>query len=394
MVDGSATTADNAQRPSGTRERPAAVSELELLLAQLFLDPPSLDCVTVDDILRRYRLTGLGAPALTAIEQSQRIVRARGDYHQLGVCEFHIGLIYFTWTDHRAAANQFLLARQSWTLAGDASAKCLGHFAQGLALVDAQHFEPAMLQYGRAERLLSQPPRSGPAATRHGALDEKMRPLLMAAQETLRVKLWPNDQVAPAESAPAESAASNAPPRRPSASEAADAAIGLPRAAPDDRPALGATISNLPAGPRRRDSPIPGHALDDDRYTWYAVADRHGGFLPSIPIGIWLLADRELDDLATRRNVVIVGSRQAGLGSISLRPLAQSSLTHALYLGFRVSDGASAGSPVAPDGPVAPGSPLPQLFLDDSHREVSGSDVQVLGVVKGFWRAWDGELPV
>lgn len=386
MVDGSATTADNAQRPSGSRERPAAVSALELLLAQLFPDPPSLDCVTVDDILRRYRFTGLGAPALTAIEQSQRIVRARGDYHQLGVCEFHIGLIYFTWADHRAAANQFLLARQSWTLAGDASAKCLAHFAQGLALADAQHLEPAMLQYGRAERLLSQSPRSGPAATRHGALEEKMRPLLMAAQEALRVKLWPNDPSEPAasaERASAERASSDVPPPH--------------RAAPDDRPLLGAHLSNLrltPPEPSRRNSPILGHTLDDDRYTWYAVADRHGGFLPSIPTGIWLLADRELDDLATGRNVVIVSSRQAGLGSISLRPLVQSSLTHSLYLGFRISGRVAPDGPVAPGGPAAPDGPLPQLFLNDSDQSFSSSDVQVLGVVRGFWRAGDGELPV
>jgi hypothetical protein len=227
MVDGFATTADSALPSSASRQRPRAVSDLELLLGLLFPDPPSLDCVTVDDILRRYRFTGLGAPALTAIEQSQRIVRASGDYHQLGVCEFHIGLIYFTWADHRAAANQFLLARQSWTLAGDASAKCLAHFAQGLALAEAQHHEPAMLQYGRAERLLNQQPRSGPAATRHGGLDERMRPLLLVAQEGLRVKLWPNDQSEPAGADDAERAASDAPGHaaRSSASEDADSAV-------------------------------------------------------------------------------------------------------------------------------------------------------------------------
>ena len=220
-----------------------------------------------------------------------------------------------------------------------------------------------------------------------------MRPLLIAAQEALRVRLWPNDQSAPA--APAEHAASNTPP--PAERAASDADSASPRSAqpqmrpatPDDRPLLGAHISNMPPITRRRDSPIPGHALDDDRYAWYAVADRQGGFLPSIPTGIWLLADRELDELATGRSVVIVGSRQAGLGSISLRPLAQSSLTHALYLGFRISDRGAAG-----DHPTAPADALSQLYLDDSQRAVSGSDVQVLGVVKGFWQALDGELPV
>lgn len=373
MADGFATTADHAASGwPGSRIRPQAVKDLEALLALLFPDPPSPDCITVDDMLRRYRFNGLSALALQAIEQSQRIVRARGDYVQLGVCEFHIGLIYFTWGDPRAAANQFLLARQSWTLAGDHAAKCLGHFAQGLALAEALHYEPAMLQYGRAERLLSQPPRHGPAATRHGTLDDKMRPLLTAAQDALRVKLWPNDPAEPA----------------PSASEAADSAGRGPSAQPqmrtdDARPLSVANISNLPLvppAPRRRNCPVPGHTLDDDHYTWYAVADRRGGFLSAMVPGIWLLADNDVDDLALGRVLVIVGSRQAGLGSISLRPFDQAGVTLSLYLGLRVSGGggASAGSPIA----------LPQLYLNEK-SPVSGSDVQVLAVVRGVWRLLD-----
>ena len=120
-------------------------------------------------------------------------------------------------------------------------------------------------------------------------------------------------------------------------------------ATPDDRPLLGAHISNMPPIPRHRDSPIPGHALDDDRYAWYAVADRQGGFLPSIPTGIWLLADRELDELATGRSVVIVGSRQAGLGlsliHISNRPDSRRSASNAA---------ASSSSSRAPTTPLSP----------------------------------------
>jgi hypothetical protein len=33
---------------------------------------------------------------------------------------------------------------------------------------------------------------------------------------------------------------------------------------------------------------------------------------------------------------------------------------------------------------------MPQLFLDDGGHPVSGSDVQVLGVVKGFWQILNG----
>ncbi len=66
------------------RPRVEAILSLERLLDILFPGPPSLDCVTIDDIERRYPLTGLGAPALRAIEQSQRIVRARGEFSQAG----------------------------------------------------------------------------------------------------------------------------------------------------------------------------------------------------------------------------------------------------------------------------------------------------------------------
>ena len=40
-----------------------AVNDLEVLLSVLFPDPPALDCITIDDILRRYRLTGSRAAA-------------------------------------------------------------------------------------------------------------------------------------------------------------------------------------------------------------------------------------------------------------------------------------------------------------------------------------------
>jgi hypothetical protein len=226
----------------------------------------------------------------------------------------------------------------------------------------------------------------------------------MAAQEGLRVKLWPNDQAEPDHTATEHATAQHATAQHATAERASSDAP--PRAAPDDRPLLGAHLSNLPLtppAPSRRNSPIPGHRLDDDRYAWYAVADRQGSFLPSIPTGIWLLADRELDDLATGQNVVIVSSRQPGLGSISLRSFDQASLTYSLYLGVRTSGGPTVSDgPIAPDGPIAldgpiasagsaaPHSPMPQLFLDDGGHPVSGSDVQVLGVVKGFWQILNG----
>ncbi|HEY1410436.1 MAG TPA: hypothetical protein VF434_15960, partial [Promineifilum sp.] len=61
--------------PNQLRPVREAVSVLGRLLKVLFPEQPSLDVITVENVIERYPLTGLGAPALAAIEQSQRIVR-------------------------------------------------------------------------------------------------------------------------------------------------------------------------------------------------------------------------------------------------------------------------------------------------------------------------------
>ncbi|MCW5863412.1 MAG: hypothetical protein KIT52_09935 [Anaerolineae bacterium] len=377
------------------RPRAEAVLGLERLLDILFPGPPSLDCVTIDDIERRYPLTGLGAPALTAIEQSQRIVRARGDFSQTGLGEFHIGLIYFQWADHRAAANQFALARQSWTLAGDHSANCLTHFAQGLALYNAYHHEPAMLQFGRAERLLNRPVH-GAGAARHAALADKLRPLLTAAQVALREDLWPKDEPPPAKGKghasgrDASGAATGA-----TAADGGNAdggGMGAQTPAPPliqleaqrvfergPRPSEWAPrpLSNLHR--RRADGssgPVPGHVSVDERFGWYIIAERRGSFLPTIAPGTWLLADSEIDERPpAARDYVVVGSSRAGLGSITANPISYSTALPYCYLGYRV---------FGPDGAA-------QLILDDSRQTASGGDLLVLAVVEGFWLALDGQ---
>ena len=371
------------------RVRPEAVTVLERLLRLLFPNPPSLDCITIDDVQRRYRLTGLGAPALAAIEQSQRMVRARGDYAQTGLGEFHIGLIYFHWGDPRAAANQFALARQPWTLADDNSANCLSHFAQGLALYHAFHNEPAMLQFGRAERLMARPVHGLPAA-RHAALVEQLRPLLTAAQEALREALWPADRppdgpdAAPERLYVAVPPLRDAPATRPSGVPTPDVAArrAFERPPPPRDPATRALppISNLPGGlgdvPR---GPVPGHIVVDDRFGWYVIAERRGDFLPAVVAGTWLLADSEPEERSGatgRGEYVIVGSRRAGLGSIAVQSISRSSAVPYVYLGRRA---------VGPDGAA-------RLFLDDGPQPAAADDAQVLAVVEGFWQVLDGQL--
>lgn len=360
-----------------------AVAVLDRLHKILFPDPLSLDIITVENIVQRYPLTGLGAPALAAIDQSQRIVRARGDYEQGGLVEFHIGLIYLHWDDCRAAANQFALARQPWSLAGDTPAMCLAHYAQGLGLYHSYHNEAAMLQFGRAERLLNRA-LTGTQGERLAALGKEMRPVLLIAQETLRESLWPKEQ----QSAEVLQAGylSVPPNMSPETTPAAQAA-----ADPDPRQALRRRaerpewarrvplpISNLPDGisdtPR---GPLPGHITTDERFGWYQIADKKSEFLPNVTSGMWLLADREVDERGpVGREYVVVGSARDELGSIAVRPIAHVSAMPYCYLGYRVADEA------APE--------QSRIFLDENERPSAPDEVLVLAVVEGFWYGLNG----
>jgi hypothetical protein len=385
-ADGSGRQITDLEQHRPVRE---AVSVLNRLLALLFPEANSLDIITVDDILRRYPLTGLGAPALAAIEQSQRILRARGDYGQVGLGEFHIGLVYLYWGDTRAAANQFALARQPWSLASDSPAICLAHYAQGLALYHAFHNEAAMMQFSRAERCLGRP-QVGSQAERFNLLATEMRPLLAIAQETLRQSMWPEER------AP-DNAKGNyltLPPQL-AGRESLGAVVGnsmpsLERAAQTGEPvesqAVPRPISNMPGGGEEVMSlrgPVPGHIAMDDRFEWYVVTERKSDFLPYVAIGAWVLADRDLETRSeSGREFVVVSSRHAGLGSILVQPVAGAGATMNCFLGYRDSTLVAA----LPES----GS---KLFLNDTGIEAPEADCVIVGVVAGLWLGLNGETP-
>lgn len=397
MVARTSTAGDTTRQTTDSEQhRPVreAVAVLERLLKLLFVDPPSLDIITVENVVRRYPLTGLGAPALAAIEQSQRIVRARGDYAQAGLAEFHIGLIYLYWGDGRAAAGQFALARQSWSLVNDTPAICLAHYAQGLALYHAYHNESAMLQFSRAERMLDRPA-IGAQAKRLTDLAQEMRPLLNIAQETLRESLWPREQppadmvkagylsVPPDASAPAATVATTeaTAPAPTTWSEDGAAGTGARRAAhPDWARRVPMPISNLSgdadAGSR---GPVPGHITTDDRFGWYRIADKKGEFLPGLNSGTWLLADRDVDERqSSGREYIIIGSPRDNLGSITVQPVSHISAMPYCFLGYRIID------QTAPDES--------QLFINETGRPVEPDEGLVLAVVEGFWYDLNGHL--
>lgn len=392
MVTRASSSADSERHTGDSDQlRPVreAVAVLERLLRVLFPDPLSLDIVTVENIVRRYPLTGLGAPALAAMEQSQRIVRARGDYQQVGVAEFHIGLIYMYWDDCRAAANQFAVARQPWSLANDTPAMCLAHYAQGLGLYHSYHNEPAMLQFGRAERLLNRPS-IGTQSERLATLAKEMRPLLTIAQETLRESLWPKEQQsAEVLQAGYLSLPLDLPAREPQAQPESHVYPPAPRRSerPEWARRVPLPISNLPGEGDAPRGPVPGHITTDDRFGWYRIVEKSGEFLPDVAAGTWLLADRDVDErlvderlvdekVSKEREYVVVGSPYPGLGSIAVRPVSHASAMPHCYLGYRIVDDKT------PENS--------RVFLNETSEAPITDGLLVLAVVEGFWYGLNG----
>ncbi len=381
MATSSPNTGGPSQLPAEMETLPPvreAVAVLERLLKLLYPEEPSLDIITVRNIRERYPLTGLGAPALAAIEQSRRIVRARADYEQVGLSEFHVGLIYLYWNDCRAAANQFALARQPWSLVSDTAAICLAHYAQGLGLFHSYHNEAAMLQYGRAEHLLERIA-SAARVEQLVTLEKEMRPLLTIAQATLRESLWPAEQrpvealqagyltVPPAVARTGSTdAADTSPPT------AAPSAATRPEWAKRAMPASEVSGALGDAPP----APVPGHVAIDDRFTWYRVVEKKDDFLPDVAPGTWLLADREVDErLADGGAYAVVGSSRPDLGSIIVQAATLSSAMPYCYLAHRRTAEGEAGT---------------MAFVLDASGRPASEGALVLAVVEGFWYGPNG----
>lgn len=403
-----------AENPAGapathpnTQAAHERVEELNRLLAELFAEPPSPELITLENIRFRYRLTGFGPPALSAIEQTQRLSRTWRDYGQIGLCDFHIGLIYLYYGDPRAAAAQFAIARQSWMLDGDAAAICLSHYAQGVALRLAYHYESAMSQYGRAEKGLNRN-LAGAQAARLADISRYLDPLVRREQASLREIMWPPDSAPPdvrpggglpggqgngggPESGPPGGGEANAQTGEPAPAPAGvhaerapgeqpvqDVALaGVASVAVDGRVAraegapVPVPISRLPVAPgdaaEEPASPVPGHRTVDDRYQWYTVHRRKDSHLPEFVEGTWLLVNRDApppDD----RALVIVSSREPAIGSVLVR-----------------SNPAQDGAPLCFLGYYHPGEDEPSLILDESGKALRIPHMLLLGVVIGAW---------
>ncbi|MCA9960820.1 MAG: hypothetical protein KC413_19975 [Anaerolineales bacterium] len=312
------------------------VDSLMRLLDMLYPGQLPLDIITLQDIKLRYRLTGMGAPAMRAMEQAQRIMRAIGNYQHIGLCEFHIGLIYLFYQDFHGAVEQFAEARRQWSFVNETAPVCLAYYAEGRAQELALHYEAAMACYGKVEQCL---PR-----VQLGLAQESLRRFTKAlttevtqAQTDLRELLR-------------------------------QAFPDLPDDDEGNVKRNGRTIIPPPAL-----TPIP----TGDVYQWYQVTGRGGDFLQTIPTDSWLLVDTSVRAFQ-HGELVIIGSNSSNLtGSIPVRPYTQLATFPRTYLG-RLHERANSD-----EGPfvrnVETGEV--QFRFPNEDNQVTA----VLGLVVGYW---------
>lgn len=345
-----------------------AVTTLSALLERLYPEPVSPDILTLDDMLRRYRLTQLGSPAMRAIRQSQRINRRIGNYQSIGLCEFHIGLIFLYWGDLQGAAQQFVEARQQWAFVHQPASVCLTHFAEGMAQHLAFSPEMAMASYGKVEHLL---PRL-PAATPSDALGRFVTALqeaLTEAQRALRHDIWTTP--------PPHAPSTETPPRQGPAAppDAATDAATEPEPPPIQADAIvQQPISNLDADPNQPSCPVPAHKKINDDYQWYKVIERRDDFLPRIQDGGWVLVNTQVENYEYNPGDILIVSDEAVNGSVMVQPRGERRPYGRIFL-----------ARLEPVGTFTRGTDTQKVTFSADMEQVPVDLVNILGIVVGFW---------
>ncbi len=275
------------------------VDLLSDLLTHLYPDPGP-DILTLADFKLRYRLTGLGPLAIGAIQQAQRINKAIGNFEDMGLCEFHIGLIYLHWHDYQGAARQFQEARQQWLFKDKTAAICLSHFAQGLAEHHRYAYEAALAQYGKTENTqeriqFESSPNSRDVFLK--LLDEHLK----TAQQAAREALWEPTVTMP---------------------------VG--KLTQTERPETAAPPPIISTHPETSDSdiPIPGHTKTQDPYSWYRIqTQQQDRIFADIKKQGYLLVRKQTGDHIFEAGELIVIKSDAPGASIVLEPYLPSGQT-------------------------------------------------------------------
>lgn len=373
-----------------------AVNRLTELLEWLYPDP-SPDIFTVRDYRNRYPFTRLGPLATNDIDRYQRINRAIGSHVQIGLCEFHVGLIYLHEGDFRGAMQQFDHARHQWVFVNQSAAIALTHLARTVALRLAGHYESALVSAGKVAGWLDRA-RFAESVPQEGRFFEKVLSYVSELQAALRKLMSPPPETAVNGTATVDESSSSPPGPPTSAMGAATAASPVPdlttdaATRADDEIETGASARPPIVNFDRTATPslpIPEHLLVDDRYAWYLVESRpESDFLPEVKTGDWLLVDLEpgiTEDLHdTEQPILIVKKENIG-GTIRVRPLDPKARFQRIYL-VTLAD--------TPTGAFRVDEATGTVTFSHQMPEIGVARQEILGFVVGFWRPMMEVLPV
>jgi hypothetical protein len=387
-------------------------AELQQLVEHLYPEPGVVDILTLEQFKYRYRLSGLGATAVADMERAQRITRDTGDHEQIGLAEFHIGLIYLHWGQPHGAIPYFIDAQRHWTFARRRSAACLAQFAQGVAQQHAYQYEAALSSYGKAGRLLSRiEVNAPPPAT---AFREAFRPCLARCRQGLVEKIRAFGE--------GEPAAFHLPPREPEPPIGERPTRHIPETdavrTTDGRPAAPLPQINMgvrretptpPDSPPPNDtppddeppsepvpangspvSPIPGHPNGSAHLRWYGVVDRQDleEFLPAIQAESMLLVDTRTDRYVCLPGDLVIVDQEEREGSIqveSQQPSPQSPRRR-IYLA-EVDERLSFTRSEAGDIRFAPdkAEEIGKIKLTPNQNDFPIYAEDIIGIVIGIW---------
>lgn len=350
-----------------------AVTRLTALLALCFPGDPHPDIITLGNIRYRYERhrpdEGLPLTALRAMEQSQRIIRSVGNYRQIGLGEFHVGLIYLDHVDLHGAAQQFAEARRQWIFADHIPAVCLSYFAAGWALELGLHHEAAMTCYGKADQWLAR------AAFDADRLDmlRSLAAQVSQAQKDLRDRMqqfwveYAAQNAAQAESAPVP--AEPVPPVPMPVIRAEPAPVRPGAVAEEDTP-------DIPIG---------------EGYEWFQVMGRaNDDFLPHIRPFAWLRVQTRPRPTIQPGELLVIGGDPPLQGCIITRSPHPRPTFSRIYLARLLEWPEMYEFPFVrnPDnGEVTLGNIKLRV---DKNRDLRVPANTVLGLVVGFWQ----ELPI
>lgn len=348
------------------------IEQLQELLNLLYIPTDSDDMLTSDDV---------DAPrgeAIAVITQWRRIMRASRNYDNMGLFEFHVGLIYLKDKQIQLAAQYFIDARRLWSFVDRTAASCLTYFAEASCLQLVRDNETAMIVCGRGLRCLDRYMRFG-VRTNQIEFVERLRAYLEAEQRILRERLRQRlgeQTTGPGTHPPPGSEDGETTER---AEPEPESTTGPPDTSIYDTPAVQSPIVNPAFGmPHHYNTPIPGHLLQDEELVWFEVYERRpDNFEEEILIDTYILARKIDASTNIKPHSYVVSRYNDGGGSIRLKRFGESAIGTRIYLGaFTTAITTKFTRDAA--GKVK--------FSSDHEVDFDLIREDILGIVVGIWR--------